>query len=74
MFTTKHGGQMKTLIIGGTEFVGKHISEAAEKAGHEVTLFNRGITSPETRFDHIKGNVENIVDQKIKVMRPCEHE
>src|SRR5215470_33735 len=35
---------MRVLIIGGTAFVGRHITEAALAAGHEVTLFNRGKT------------------------------
>jgi 2'-hydroxyisoflavone reductase len=33
---------MRILIIGGTLFVGRHITEAAIAAGHEVTVFNRG--------------------------------
>jgi 2'-hydroxyisoflavone reductase len=33
---------MRILIIGGTAFVGRHITQAALDAGHEVTLFNRG--------------------------------
>lgn len=32
---------MKLLILGGTRFVGRHITEAALGDGHEVTLFNR---------------------------------
>lgn len=36
---------MRILIIGGTAFVGRHITEAALAAGHEVTLFNRGHTN-----------------------------
>lgn len=35
---------MRTLIIGGTAFVGRHITQAALAAGHDVTLFNRGRT------------------------------
>jgi 2'-hydroxyisoflavone reductase len=35
---------MKILIMGGTQFVGRHITDAALRAGHEVTLFNRGRT------------------------------
>jgi 2'-hydroxyisoflavone reductase len=35
---------MRILIIGGTAFVGRHITQAALAAGHEVTLFNRGRT------------------------------
>jgi 2'-hydroxyisoflavone reductase len=38
---------MKLLILGGTRFVGRHITEAALRRGHAVTLFNRGQTAPE---------------------------
>jgi 2'-hydroxyisoflavone reductase len=38
---------MKLLMLGGTGFVGRHITEAALDAGHEVTLFNRGKTNAE---------------------------
>ena len=38
---------MRILIIGGTAFVGRHITQAALAAGHEVTLFNRGRTGPD---------------------------
>jgi 2'-hydroxyisoflavone reductase len=33
---------MKLLIIGGTRFVGRHLTSAALAREHEVTLFNRG--------------------------------
>src|SRR5690242_5741488 len=32
---------MRLLIVGGTRFVGRHITEAALAAGHEVTLLHR---------------------------------
>jgi 2'-hydroxyisoflavone reductase len=35
---------MRILIIGGTAFVGRHITAAALDAGHDVTLFHRGST------------------------------
>jgi 2'-hydroxyisoflavone reductase len=37
---------MRLLIIGGTAFVGRHITDAALASGHEVTLFNRGRRNP----------------------------
>lgn len=37
---------MRLLIIGGTAFVGRHITAAALEAGHDVTLFNRGRRNP----------------------------
>jgi len=33
---------MRLLILGGTEFVGRHLAQSADAAGHDVTLFNRG--------------------------------
>lgn len=36
---------MKLLVLGGTQFVGRHFVEAALRAGHELTLFNRGQTA-----------------------------
>jgi 2'-hydroxyisoflavone reductase len=38
---------MQTLILGGTEFLGRHIAREAIDRGHEVTLFNRGVTAPD---------------------------
>jgi 2'-hydroxyisoflavone reductase len=35
------------LVIGGTQFVGRHVVEALLAEGHEVTLFHRGQTNPE---------------------------
>jgi 2'-hydroxyisoflavone reductase len=35
---------MHLLIIGGTQFVGRHLAEIALARGHAVTLFNRGRT------------------------------
>lgn len=37
---------LKILVLGGTSFVGPAIVEQAIEAGHEVSLFNRGITRP----------------------------
>ena len=49
---------MRILIIGGTAFVGRHITQAALDAGHEVTLFNRGQTGPALfpRAEHFTGD------------------
>ncbi|MGO8874772.1 MAG: NAD-dependent epimerase/dehydratase family protein [Acidimicrobiales bacterium] len=37
---------MRILVIGGSSFVGRHITERALNEGHTVTLFNRGETNP----------------------------
>src|SRR5688572_19660507 len=49
---------MKLLILGGTQFLGRHITTGALARGHQVTLFNRGKTNP-TLFpdaEHLVGN------------------
>jgi 2'-hydroxyisoflavone reductase len=38
---------MRLLVLGGTQFVGRLVVEAALERGHELTLFNRGHTRPE---------------------------
>jgi 2'-hydroxyisoflavone reductase len=37
---------LKLLILGGTAFLGRHLVEAAQARGHEITLFNRGQRNP----------------------------
>ena len=37
---------MKLLVLGGTKFLGRAVVDAALAAGHDVTLFNRGVTNP----------------------------
>ena len=39
--------QLRVLVLGGTQFVGIHVVNAALRRGHRVTLFNRGRTNPE---------------------------
>ena len=44
---------MKILIIGGTRFLGYHLTRGLLAGGHEVTLFNRGL-SPDDFGDQVK--------------------
>jgi 2'-hydroxyisoflavone reductase len=37
---------MKCLVLGGTQFLGRHVVEAALARGHEVAVLNRGRTDP----------------------------
>ncbi len=37
---------MRVLMLGGTEFVGRAVTEAALVRGHEVTVFHRGRHEP----------------------------
>lgn len=38
---------MRILILGGSNFLGRHLVETAGARNHEVTLFNRGQDNPE---------------------------
>lgn len=44
---------MNILIIGGTSFIGRHLVEAAHRNGHDITLFNRGLSNP-TAFPELR--------------------
>ena len=49
---------MEILVIGGTQFVGRHFVGAALARGHEVTLFHRGLTGDDLFPDatHLHGD------------------
>ena len=57
-------GRMKVLILGGTKFLGRHLVDEAAKAGHEVTVFHRGLGGctlfPE--ITHIHGDRDGDLD------------
>lgn len=48
-------GPMRVLIVGGTRFVGWHITMAALRAGHQVTLLHRGSSAAPvfTEAEHV---------------------
>jgi nucleoside-diphosphate-sugar epimerase len=46
---------MKVLIIGGARFLGYHLVRRLLRDGHELTLFNRGLTPDD--FGHAVGRV-----------------
>ncbi len=61
---------MRILILGGTRFVGRHITEACVAAAHEVWLGNRGRTTPDTygaagrlRIDRDRGDLDALRDE-----------
>ena len=49
---------MRILVLGGTQFLGRHIVEQAIARGHEVTLFHRGKTNPGLfpELEHVLGD------------------
>jgi 2'-hydroxyisoflavone reductase len=55
---------MRMLVLGGTQFLGRHVVEAALAHGHEVTLFNRGQTRPELfpQAEKLRGDRDGDLD------------
>lgn len=51
---------MKLLVLGGTQFLGRHFVETALARGDEVTIFHRGLTNPRL-FSH---QVERILGDR----------
>ena len=49
---------MKLLVLGGTKFLGRHLSAAALTEGHDLTLFTRGQTNPDLfpGAEHLRGD------------------
>jgi 2'-hydroxyisoflavone reductase len=52
---------MRILVIGGTQFVGRHMVASALDRGHEVTLFHRGVTGDDLfpEATHLHGDRNN---------------
>jgi len=56
--------KLNVLVLGGTNFVGPAVVNAAVRAGHSVTLFNRGISNPQlfSSLELITGDREKGVE------------
>ncbi|WP_353936577.1 NAD-dependent epimerase/dehydratase family protein [uncultured Brevibacillus sp.] len=38
---------MRILLLGGTRFIGPHVVKRLAEYGHELAIFNRGLSSGE---------------------------
>jgi 2'-hydroxyisoflavone reductase len=47
---------VRLLVLGGTQFVGRHLVSAALERGHQVTLFHRGNRDPFPHCQNIIGD------------------
>ena len=56
---------MRLLVLGGTQFVGRHMVDAALARGDEVTIFHRGKTNPRlfSEAEHVLGDREHDLDR-----------
>ncbi len=51
---------MRSLVLGGFVFVGKRLVIALVEAGHEVTVFNRGLTH--TTLPATRSDIDDVLD------------
>jgi 2'-hydroxyisoflavone reductase len=54
---------MRILILGGTQFVGRHLVAAALERGHQVTLFHRGNRDPFPDLENVLGDRERDLER-----------
>jgi 2'-hydroxyisoflavone reductase len=55
---------LRILILGGTHFLGVHVTQLALDRGHQVTQFNRGKTNPGLfpQVEHLHGDRDGQID------------
>lgn len=58
---------LKILILGGTHFLGVHLTEELVNHGHEVTLFNRGTRRIDFPVQQLQGNR----DGNLEALKGC---
>jgi 2'-hydroxyisoflavone reductase len=58
---------MRILILGGTRFLGRAVTDAAAGRGDTVTLFNRGRTAP-----HLYPGIETITGDRTTDLSPLD--
>ncbi len=51
-----HSGRMRLLMLGGTEFVGRAVTEEAVERGWRVTVFHRGRHTPPPGVTAVRGD------------------
>lgn len=58
---------MRLLVLGGTKLVGRGLAAAALAAGHEVTLFHRGVTGLDVHpeAEHLLGDRDGGLDPLV---------
>jgi len=55
---------VRILVLGGTQFLGRHVVDSALARGHDLTLFNRGRTRPELfpEVERLQGDRDGSLD------------
>jgi 2'-hydroxyisoflavone reductase len=60
---------MNILVIGGTQFLGRHLVNVALERGHTVTLFNRGNRNPFPQLETIKGDRDPVQGNGLEALK-----
>ncbi len=62
---------MRTLILGGTQFLGRHFVDAVQARGWELTLFNRGQTNPAiyTELERLRGDRDPNIEPGLAALK-----
>ena len=65
----RHAGAMKALILGGTGFIGRGVSELLHERGDEVTVAHRGVSEPVNWIPirHIHADRHELTAQKSAI-------
>ena len=65
----RHAGVMKALILGGTGFIGRRVSELLHERGDEVTVAHRGVSEPVNWIPirHIHADRHELTAQKSAI-------
>jgi nucleoside-diphosphate-sugar epimerase len=60
---------MKTLVIGGTGFIGPFTIRQLQQAGHDISVFHRGRTSPPEDVKQVIGDRSRLSDYRDALAR-----
>ncbi|MBX6315294.1 MAG: NAD-dependent epimerase/dehydratase family protein [Isosphaeraceae bacterium] len=62
---------MRVLVIGGTGFIGPHVTRRLVDLGHEVVIFHRGQTEADlpSEIIHLHGDQRRLADRREEFAR-----